>query len=71
MCSKFKDAYFEYKALAKGGWKLTTNALFVRLDKFLERCHDILHLCNTIKQFNKLDKIELGGTKGKTLSESI
>ena len=46
--SKFKDAYFEYKAKAEGQWKLTTNALFVRLDSFLERCHDILHLTNTI-----------------------
>lgn len=48
VCSKFKDAYFEYKAKAEGGWKLTTNALFVRLDSFLERAHDILHLTNTI-----------------------
>lgn len=71
VCTKFKDTYFEYKAKAEGGWKLTTNALFVRLDSFLERCHDILHLTNTIVQFNKLEKIELGGTKGKTLTESI
>lgn len=48
ICTKFKDAYFEYKAKAEGQWKLTTNALFVRLDSFLERCHDILHLTNTI-----------------------
>lgn len=71
ICTKFKDAYFEYKAKANGTWKLTTNALFVRLDSFLERCHDILHLTNTIVQFNKLSKIELGGTKGKTLTESV
>jgi len=71
VCTKFKDAYFEYKALANGEWKLTTNALFVRLDSFLERCHDILHLSNTCVQFNKLERIELGGTKGKTLSESV
>jgi len=44
----FKDSYFEYKAKAENTWKLTTNALFVRLDSFLERCHDILHLTNTI-----------------------
>lgn len=43
----------------------------MRLDSFLERAHDILHLCNTIVQFTKLEKIELGGTKGKTLTESI
>jgi dynein heavy chain len=33
ICTKFKDAYFEYKAKANGTWKLTTNALFVRLDR--------------------------------------
>jgi len=48
-----------------------TNALFVRIDNFLERCHDILHLCNTIVQYSQLEKIELGGTKGKVLTESI
>jgi len=71
VCTKFKDAYFEYKAKAEGQWKLTANALFVRLDSFLERAHDILHLTNTIVQFNKLQKIELGGTKGKTLTETV
>jgi len=54
VCSKFKDAYFEYKALAKNQWKITTNALFVRLDSFSERCQDIMHLTSTIIQFNKL-----------------
>lgn len=71
VCTKFKEAYFEYKAKAENTWKLTTNALFVRLDSFLERCHDILHLTNTIVQFNKLAKIELGGTKGKALTETL
>ena len=37
----------------------------------MERCHDILDLTNTIVQFNKLAKIELGGTKGKTLTETV
>ena len=43
----------------------------MRLDNFLERCHDILHLTETIVQFNKLDNIQIGGTKGKTLSETV
>lgn len=49
-CSKFKDAYFEYKGKAKGSnqWKITTNALFVRLDSFQERCQDIMHFTSTI-----------------------
>jgi dynein heavy chain, axonemal len=43
----------------------------MRLDSFLERCHDILDLTQTIVQFSKLSKIEVGGTKGKTLTTSV
>jgi dynein heavy chain len=71
VCSKFKDAYFEYKSKAKNQWKITTNALFVRLDSFSERCQDIMHLTSTILQFNRLGKIDIGNTKGKTLTASI
>jgi dynein heavy chain len=71
VCSKFKDAYFEYKAKAKNQWKITTNALFVRLDSFSERCQDIKHLTNSIIQFTKLQKIDIGNTKGKTLSATV
>jgi len=71
ICTKFKDAYFEYKSKANNEWQLTTNALFVRLDNFLERCHDILDLTKTITQFNKLESICIGGTKGKTLTETV
>jgi dynein heavy chain len=71
ICTKFKDAYFEYRAKADGQWKLTLNALFSRLDAYTERCHDIHHLTMTIMQFNKLEKIELGGTKGKILTETL
>jgi len=68
VCSKFKDAYFEYKQKAKNQWKITTNALFVRLDSFQERCQDIILLTSTIIQFHKLKSIEIGNTKGKTLT---
>ena len=51
--------------------KVQNNAIFVRLDSFLERCHDILELTQTIMQFSKLAKIEVGGTKGKTLTTSV
>ena len=71
VCSKFKEAYFVYREKADGEWKITTNALFVRLDAFAERCQDIIHLTSTIIQFNKLAKIEIGGTKGKTLTETV
>lgn len=76
VCAKFKTTYFDYKAkanveCAENPWRIQNNALFVRLDGFLERCHDILEFTQTIVQFNKLAKIEVGGTKGKTLTTSV
>ena len=29
------------------------------------------HICQTIVQFSKLPKIEIGGTKGKTLTQTV
>jgi dynein heavy chain len=70
-CAAFKDAYFEYKGKSQNAWKITSNALFVRLDSYQERCQDVMQLTSTIQQFSKLDKIEIGNTKGKTMSASI
>ena len=52
-------------------WRFQNSALFARLDSFLERCHDILDLTQTVLQFNKLERVEVGGTKGKTLTTSV
>jgi dynein heavy chain len=76
VCGHFKSVYFDYKAKANAEcpnnqWRVQNNALFVRLDQFLERCHDLLELSLTIVAFSKLEKIEIGGTKGKTLSTSV
>ena len=76
VCGLFKSTYFDYKTKANNEcpnnpWRIQNNALFMRLDSFLERCHDILDLTQTIVQFSKLAKIEIGGTKGKTLTNSV
>jgi len=42
-------------------WRFQNSALFARLDSFLERCHDILDLTQTVLQFNKLERVEVGG----------
>jgi dynein heavy chain len=73
---KFKSIYFEYKIKAgvdcpDNPWSVQNNAVFIRLDTFLERCHDILDFSQTILMFSKLAKIEIGGTKGKILTTSI
>jgi dynein heavy chain len=70
-CADFKVAYHEYKGMVRGQWKITHNALFVRLDSFQERCHDLMHLTSTIMQFDKLDNIFIGNTKGKSLSATV
>jgi dynein heavy chain, axonemal len=76
VCGSFKGIYNDYKGTAAAEcpanpWRIQNNALFMRLDSFLERCHDILDLTQTIVQFSKLAKIEVGGTKGNTLTASI
>ena len=52
-------------------WRIQNTALFPRLDAFLERCHDLLDLCKTVVQFQRLERIEIGGNKGRTLSASV
>eukprot|EP00163_Fabomonas_tropica_P009916 TRINITY_DN1985_c0_g1_i1.p1 TRINITY_DN1985_c0_g1~~TRINITY_DN1985_c0_g1_i1.p1 ORF type:complete len:4225 (-),score=1474.45 TRINITY_DN1985_c0_g1_i1:598-13272(-) len=50
---------------------LSPSPVLPSLDSFLERVHDVLDLMQTIVQFNKLEKIEIGGTKGRSLSTSV
>ena len=76
VCGMLKTAYFNYKTRVsvecpEKPWRFQNAALFVRLDSFLERCHDILELVNTKLQYMKLEKIEVGGTRGKVLTTSV
>ena len=80
VCGSFKDAYFTYKAKAgkEGGrngpprhWKFQNTTLFSRLDAFLERCHDVLDVLETAVLFSRLEKVEMGGTKGAEYSQHI
>ena len=75
-CKGFKATYFDFKEQSKtechqNPWKIQNNAIFSRLDLFLERCYDTRDLTETIIQFSKLMKIEIGSTKGKALSDNV
>jgi dynein heavy chain len=75
-CLAFKEAYFAYKHRSgvetpDNPWRFQSTALFARLDNFLERCHDVLDLMQTLTQFLTLYRVEIGGTKGKTLTSSV
>ena len=76
VCGNFKNTYFNYKTkianeCPQNPWSIQNGALFSRLDCFIERSHDILDLTKTIIQFSKLAKVEIGGTKGSTLTSTI
>lgn len=56
VCGDFKRVYFNYKATAnaecpQNPWRIQNNALFLRLDAFLERCHDVLEMTQIIVTF--------------------
>ncbi|CAM9358663.1 unnamed protein product [Ascophyllum nodosum] len=72
----FKTAYFDYKGKAaleclSNPWRVQNKAVFVRLDAFLERCHDIRDVAQTTALFQKLANLEVGGTKGKAFTTLV
>ena len=73
---EFKEVYHLYRNKSKSAcpeipWNFQDSVLFGRLDGFLERCHDVLDLMRTLTQFETLKQVEIGGTKGKTLTSSV
>ena len=73
---KVQSDFFEYKRIVSDelpdkAWTIPADVVFHRLDQFLERAKDVRSLLDTILQFHRLEKIEIGGTKGKILTESI
>ncbi|KAI8587105.1 dynein heavy chain and region D6 of dynein motor-domain-containing protein [Geranomyces variabilis] len=74
VCNAFKDTLYDAKAQmadSKRPWNFDTKLVFLRLDKFLGRVQQIVELFDTIIEFNRLEKIEIGGTKGKILSSQV
>ena len=70
----FKSCYYDTRALTLKSvrpWNLDTNVVFKRLHKFVARVTELLGLFETITELNRLEKIEVGGTKGKILSSQI
>jgi len=76
VCGHFKSCYFTYKLksakeIPQNPWKVQNAALFPRLDAFLERCMDLLDLFKTVTQFEKLERVEIGGNKGAHLTMCV
>ncbi|XP_019507533.1 PREDICTED: dynein heavy chain 11, axonemal [Hipposideros armiger] len=76
----FKHSFFNYrKGLANycmenkelKPWDFQSHLVFCRFDKFLDRFMKIEDLFVTILEFEKLERLEFGGTKGAILNGQI
>ncbi|XP_071447818.1 dynein beta chain, ciliary [Hetaerina americana] len=52
-------------------WTFHPNAVFERFDSFLKRLEMIQSFFDTVVEFMKLEKVEIGGVKGRVLSAKI
>ena len=72
----FKRTYLDTRAqVAKecpqNPWRIQNNAIFFRLDRFLERCYDMLDFTQAILHFSKLSKTDVGNTNGEKLTSLL
>jgi len=77
---EFKTCFQEYKMkiptyfppdVPPRPWEFQELLVFKRFDSFLERLHIMMEFFNTAVQFAKLEKVEIGGIRGKALTKSI
>lgn len=52
-------------------WNFDAKMVFDRLEAFKERLQTIQWFFNTVLEFSKLEKVEIGGIKGRTLSSRV
>eukprot|EP00058_Branchiostoma_floridae_P013849 XP_002599337.1 hypothetical protein BRAFLDRAFT_275161 [Branchiostoma floridae] len=76
----WRDMYEEHKqslnSYFKEGkeaveWEFNRQMVFERLDSFTERLRVVLDLFESATEFNKLEKVEFAGVKGKSLSQQV
>lgn len=51
------------KEIPERAWRFENDTIFRSLNGFMERLKDVLDLMRTIVEFNKLEKVEIGGSK--------
>ncbi|XP_062567134.1 dynein beta chain, ciliary-like [Saccostrea cucullata] len=76
----YKNTYEDHKERLKSYfpegteprlWEFAPKLVFARFDKFMERVKTVRELMETALEFMKLEKVELGGIKGKLLSQQV
>ena len=80
MLKMFRDSFSEYKDklpsyfppdVTPRRWEFQEKLIFEKYDTFLERLKIIFEFCQTSNQFLRLEKVEVGGIRGKLLTENI
>lgn len=64
----------EYRAIASpvpSKWAFDPDTIFERLNLYLVRLHDVYDIIKAANDFFKLEKIEMGSTKGRYLGEKM
>ena len=77
---EFKSCYRQYKAKLPSyfsnesrvkKWSFQEHLIFQKYDTFIDRLKFITEFFNTANQFLKLEKVEIGGIRGKLLTECV
>lgn len=80
VCTCFKEQFEEIRKniqkFFKEGqevkqWEFANELVFTRIDQFVRRLRIVEDLFSTAMEFAKLEKVELGGIKGKMLSHQV
>lgn len=69
-----KNKLYEYKTVespAPVKWSFDLDTIFERLNLYLIRLHDVHDIIDAANDFFKLEKIEMGNTRGRYLGERI
>ena len=75
-CKQTKFDYFNYYNISKtqceaNPWMADRGTMFKRLDGFVARCEDLLYLCKTAQQFEKMMTVVIGGVSGAVLTNDV
>ena len=78
--NSFRSAFREFKAKLHKYftgdkkpklWEFQEQLIFKRFDSFVERLNIVKEFFRTAQQFLKLEKVEIGGIRGRALSSRI
>lgn len=74
--SAFKRTFFEYKGKVNSSqpdraWRFENASVFGRLDAFLSRIQDVHDLVRMTSEFTRLEKVEIGGVQGQSLTSMV